>query len=398
MQNEERITMKEKHQDGKLQDSTNFIKVTFLLGVLLLLVFVVGWGIFNSNLAVLILFASWAFVTNKILVSKLKERNLHQADSNYSIAFRLGTFCKKLLKGNRQNLMIDNELQDNEEVEESEIVDIETIPKLMGEYSLSEITGVDASGNQQEALQLEALLSELKSAWRATLLWDFVTICCFATFFFIFPLIIALVMLIYKRKYKEELEQATRAFVISKTQSENNLLKQLPFLKQIITNLEPNVIHVPLFRDRIELGLLYSEIGSVLYDPESDLLTIIETKHISTVNYSFDRKHLGSVSKSDTNSNAGSGAIGAMLGVAIAGLTSDFELDFGDAATAGIVGAIVGGNQRSQNQNTKNLFEEHAIVDLYMNTNILPHVAVDFGSLQNPAKRFYSFIQNAKST
>ena len=116
------------------------------------------------------------------------------------------------------------------------------------------------------------------------------------------------------------------------------------------------------------------------------------------MNYSFDRKHLGSVSKSDTNCNAGSGAIGAMLGVAIAGLTSDFELDFGDAATAGIVGAIVGGNQRSQNQNTKNLFEEHAIVDLYMNTNILPHVAVDFGSLQNPAKRFYAFIQNAKST
>jgi len=138
--------------------------------------------------------------------------------------------------------------------------------------------------------------------------------------------------------------------------------------------------------------LLYNEGGVVVYNPEEDLLSLIETKNISNVSYEFDRKHLGSVS--GTKSNAAAGAIGAILGVVIGGLISDSDSDFdiGDAATAGVVGALVGGSNKTQH--VQNEYEEHATVDVYTNCNDLPHLEVDFGPQQKPAKRFYAYIQN----
>ena len=136
--------------------------------------------------------------------------------------------------------------------------------------------------------------------------------------------------------------------------------------------------------------LLYNEGGVVVYNPEEDLLSLIETKNISNVSYEFDRKHLGSVSGS--KSNAGAGAIGAILGVVIGGLISDSDIDIGDAAKVGIVGALVGGSNKRQHM--QNEYEEHATVDVYTNCNDLPHFEVDFGPQQKPAKRFYAYIQN----
>jgi len=81
--------------------------------------------------------------------------------------------------------------------------------------------------------------------------------------------------------------------------------------------------------------------------------------------------------------------------VAVAGLVFDGDFDFGDAAGAGLVGAAVGANSRRNiSGSTENLYDEHAVVDIYSKNNVLPHLAVDFISNRNSAKRFFAYIQN----
>ena len=294
---------------------------------------------------------------------------------------------------------------------------LKDITNHTGEYCLSEVTGTDASGLLQEIFTLIREQEELESSWRgwfiwpilgvAGLLWGFMILVGMLSEFqdswhallMIIPMIPSFITTLLWNSYRRNNYEISRfeREISKKTEERGAKIEmQVPYVDEVFKGWgAPIPIAVEIAAVEVwnfpEGWLLYNEGGVAVYNPEEDRLSLVETNNISNVKYDFDRKHLGS--KSGTESNAAAGAVGAILGAVIGGLIFDSDIDYGDAATAGVAGAIVGGSNKRQT--VVNEYEEHAVVDIYSTSNKLSHLGVDFVSQQNSAKRFLSYIQNA---
>jgi hypothetical protein len=300
------------------------------------------------------------------------------------------------------------------------------VPIETGEYSLKEITGIDASGMREEIFVVESNISCLKSSWKGWTVWPILSVPGFIWALWMVPIAVMTFMFEGELDYLVLLQFlvvsimvlapsliTTSLFIgwlrngasirrlekdlskkIDDRESKINL--QAPYLKEVfkgwctpdsISTVEIAAVESWNF---VEGCLLYNEGGAAVYNPEEDRLSLLKKNDISSVKYEFDRKHLGSSSR--TESDAAAGATGAILGAVVGGLIFDADIGYGDVATAGVVGSIIGGSKKRQS--VVNEYEEHTVVDIYSKNNALPHLAVDFISNKNSAKKFFAYIQN----
>ena len=296
-----------------------------------------------------------------------------------------------------------------------------------GEYSLSETTGASAEGLQAEVVELQEAVDNATIACGEASGWaalgclvgvigvlpglGFLT-CILLSFagaemggttwaygvLFVFLMTLCGLASIPEKREKQRKEDNLAAIQeqLENTMDTLNAVveQQLGAIARLVRDWRPkgeDAQQLAIFRNGFELTLIFNEGGVVLADHELDRLFVLKIEDTSDVQYNFDRKHLGSKSKSD--SSAAMSAIGWALGAGLVGKLAHDSFDVGDMATAGVAGAIVGASDAPRS--AEQIYEEHAVVDLYSTCNALPMLALDFGPRQVTAKRFYSYITNA---
>jgi len=226
---------------------------------------------------------------------------------------------------------------------------------------------------------------------------DTINLYSYAIVGILFVLLATLVVLKAKReKHRKNDNLAAIQEQLENTKAGLNAVveQQLGAIARLVRDWRPkseDSQQLAIFRNGFVLTLIFNEGGVVLVDHELDRLFVLKIEDTSDVQYQFDRKHLGSKSKSD--SSAAMSAIGWALGAGLVGGLARDSFDVGDMATAGVAGAIVGASDAPRS--AEQIYEEHAVVDLYSSCNALPMLALDFGPRQVTAKRFYSYITNA---